>query len=237
MKWIRNVVLVALAVGVPVLACADDFDKKVADINLLFNKEIQDEIGLKEDQRTKMNKHGDVMRAAVQKLQEEFNKQVKESKTPPKQPVEKINALQQTFHDKVLGELTDQQIKRLRELTLQAAGYPILMNPIVAKRVGLTDAQVQAVRKQFESTAKKAGEAEAKAMAPIEAKYKDRKPKNEEEARALQETVGKEVAEARKKLEPTLKKYREEFIAGIKKIIKAKQFNIFDALMGKKFVR
>lgn len=235
MKLIRNFVLAALVMGLPALCLADEFDKQIADLNLLFSKEIQTELGVTESQRAKMNKHGDTLRAAMDKLQQDFQKRQKESKTQIQPPVAEINGLQVAFHDNVLGELTDKQITRLRELTLQTAGYPALMNPIVAKRVGLSDAQVKAVRQAFESTAKKAAEAEQKVMAPIEAKYKDKKPKNEEEAKALQAKVTEEVNAARKKLDPTLKKYRDEFIAAIKKIIKAKQFNVFDSLMGKKF--
>lgn len=228
------VAILALA-GATMALAADAFDRNNANISLLQQREVQQDMGIGEDLRAKLNKHADWFNGEMKKLQDAFQAEAQRTGKAPNPPEAKIQKLQQDFAKRVMGELNDKQIVRLRELTIQSVGFPALMNDDVAKKVGITDKQKQRLRTTFEAMMKKLNAEQEKVLKPIYDKYNAKKPENETEARKLQEDAAKEAEAASKKLEPTIKKLRDDWIITVKKTVKAIQLNRFEALMGKPF--
>lgn len=234
----RATVLAAgfLVVGVisTVGAEASAFDRRLANMELLQDRAVQAELKVSEAQRGRLNQHADWFNEELKKMDEA--RQSAGRQGPPTEAEQKRFAdLQKRLRDRVLGELSSAQLRRLREISLQAAGFPAMMDPEVAKRVGLTKAQLDRIRKGFEELAKRAAEAQEKAVRPVFEKYKDEKPENQEAAQALQQKVQRESAEAVQRIAPDLQKMRDEWLNLVKRTVKARQINVFEGLMGRPF--
>jgi hypothetical protein len=227
--------LVTIAAVLASVAMAQSFEEGIADLSLLQNREVQDELGVTEDMRTKMNKFADDFNAKMKVLEEEYQKASEGKPTPPQPPVEKIANLQSGLKKNVFSLLSKSQIKRLSELTLQAAGYPAMLSDTVAKKIGLTSAQLKKLRDGFQRTSTEVNRLQQEALKPIYDKYGKEKPESEEAAKKLQETVNGETKAAMDKIQPKLKTLRDEFLSIVKKTVKAIQMNRFEALQGKPY--
>ncbi len=234
MNRLKLLPVLALAVSAHV-GFAQTFEEKVCDITLLMDRQIQNEIGVSEALRTKLNKHADEFNEKAQKMQADYQKSAEGKNPPPPPPLAKLAELEAGFRKKILAELNTQQKKRLSEITLQVAGFTALLNEAVAEKIGLNKAQIDKLRKAFEANAKEAQRLQQGAMKKIHDKYENEKPANEEEARKLQEKIAPEIEKAQKELEPKLLKLRGEFLTTVKKTVKAIQLNRFEALQGKPY--
>lgn len=216
-------------------AAQANFDYDVADISLLQAKEIQTELNISASQRAELNKHADWFNAENRKLMQEAQKLAQEGKQPTKSLIDRGTKLGNDMKKKVMGVLSKWQTQRLREISLQSVGYLALMDATVAKRVGLSDAQLKNIRTQFEASGKKANDAQQSAFKPVLDKYKDRKANTDAERQKLQADFDKDMAAAQKKVEPQLKKFRDDWIAYVKKTMTAQQTKAFTDLQGKTF--
>lgn len=239
--------LVAMAlVGVlsSALAAADQFDYLVANVSLLQDKGVQKELGVSESMRSKLNKHADWFNAQMKQMDAELAAARK--KNPKAKPSgDKIISLQKQLKGKVLGELGASQVQRLREITLQEAGYSALLDKTVADKVGLSATQLKALRDEWSRNEKKAdaygregGKIEEKALQPIIAKYGNTKPKDKAEV----EKRRAEAQAALKKAEPQLKPLQTKinalgpsFEAFVKKTCTAQQLSTLKTLQGAEF--
>ncbi|MCB0826078.1 MAG: hypothetical protein KDC26_07805 [Armatimonadetes bacterium] len=214
---------------------ADAFDKSVANIALLQIKEVQTDVGITAAQRTQLNKHADWFNAESKKINDQAATYVQKNQQPPKSLTDKFVKLNNDMANKVVGVLTAGQLKRLREITLQNAGPVAMMDPTVAKKIGLSDSQLKSIRSRFDSDAKKADGIQEKAFKPIIDKYKAKKPKDDAEAKKLSEAYAKEMDAAGKKIAPQLNKIQSDFSAFLKKTLSTKQDSAWKALLGKPF--
>lgn len=231
LKQMMAVVLVGALGGF----ASADFDTDVANIALLQSKKIQTELKVTAAQRATLNKHADWFNAENQKLVKEAEALAKQGKQPTQAMMQKGNKIQADMKTKVVSVLSKWQKQRLREITLQGAGYLALMDPTVAKRVGLSSTQSANIRKEFEANGKKAGEAQQKAIKPIVDKYQGKKPKNAAEEQKLSAEFQKEMQAAQAKVQPTLKKLQDSFNAYVKKTLTAQQMKTFTTLQGPKY--
>lgn len=232
---IHRALLIGMALVGPALGIAQTFEEQVSEFGLLQSKEVQTELGIDEALRNKMNKFADDFNAKANKLQEEYRKSAEGKNPPPPAPVAKLQQLELTLRKNVYGLLNTAQKKRLSELTLQTAGYPALMNPVVAKKVGLSDAQVKKLRDAYEQTGRKVNKLQEDALKPIQDKYGKEKPANQAEQQALQEKINAEAKGVMDKLAPQLQVLRDEWLLVLKKTVKAIQLNKFETLQGKPF--
>lgn len=242
MKKLVAVALMGL-VGT-VVASADQFDSLVANVSLLQDKSVQKELGVTEALRAKLNKHADWFNGQMKQMDTELAAARKKN---PKAKVsgDKIIGLQKQLKSKVLAELSARQVLRLREITLQEAGYSALLDKTVADRVGLTAAQLKSLRDEWSRNEAKAdaygregGKIEEKALQPIFAKYGKTEPKDKAEA----EKRRNEVQAALKKVEPQLKAVQTKinalgpsFDAFVKKTCTAAQLSTLKSLQGPEF--
>ncbi len=116
---------------------------------LLARPDVQRELNLTEQQKAKINEMQQAQRLAMQELRN----------LPPEERRQRMQEIRQKNDPTTV--LNDTQKKRLRELELQWTGPVALMNPEVAKEVGLTteqqskiqgiiQEQMQAMREQFQ---------------------------------------------------------------------------------------
>lgn len=216
-------------------ATADAFDERVANVALLQAKPVQTELKITEAQRKKMNTHADAFNAEARKINEEFQKNSSKGESAMKTAATKMQAAEQRLKSKIMKELSQTQIKRLREITVQQAGILGLMDDNVAKKVGITSAQVNKMRSRFKANAEKAQKIQANALGPINSKYAGKKPKNESEAKTMQAAYQKEMQAAAKKVEPELAKLRKDFETYAAGLLSAAQKAAWNNLKGKAF--
>lgn len=227
--------LIGLALMGAVVGNAQSFEEKISNVALLQDKAVQDELGITEELRSKMNSFAEEFNNRANLAEEDFRKKNPDAKGYSQDFMKKIEGMKKTLDKNVLGVLSKAQVKRLSELTLQAAGYPAMLDPTVGKKIGLSDAQIKKLRDSFQVVDQKVNGIMNKERQKIMDKY-EKEYKTQEEQAAAQEKVNKEMADALKRVEPDLKKIRDEWLLTMKKTVKAIQLNRFDALMGKPFL-
>lgn len=229
-----RLLLIGVALMGAAIGSAQSFEEKIANVALLQNKDIQDELGITESLRNKLNTYADEFNAKANKAQEDFQKKNPNATAASPELIKQIEGYQKTMEKNVLGALSKAQLKRLSEITLQASGFPAMMDPNVAKQIGLTDAQVKKLRDAFQVSEQNIQRLVEKEQNKIRDKY-NKQYKTEEESKAAQESVNRESAEAMKRIEPEIVKQRNAWLATFKKTVKAIQINRFEALLGKPF--
>lgn len=209
----KRLVLIVLAMLSVVVAYAqakfDVFDEHCANITLLQSKAVQNEIKLTESQRSRLNVHAQWHRSQLEAL----DKLASEKKLNENAP-EIRNRLDQVFDtmkERCLGELTAVQVKRLRELTIQQLGESSLCDPVVAKKVGMSAGQLQKMQATYKDGARKFSEIEREEAQRVLLPYKDIKPKDEADARRLQQEVQGKLAAAGARIRPKLQGIRKNY--------------------------
>ncbi|MBL8068076.1 MAG: hypothetical protein JNM28_06480 [Armatimonadetes bacterium] len=231
----NRAITAALLILGPTMLLAQSFEEKTANVDLLREKPVQTELGITDALRDKMNKVADEFNKNSNELLEAFKKDNPNAQGPDEALVKKINTFKLDLNRKILKLLSPAQVKRLSEITLQILGYQALLSDDVAKKIGLDAAQSKKLRDGFTSLNRQVQEVQQKALKPIYDKYGKQQPKNEEEAKALQEKANKEAQEVAKSAEPELTKLRNEWLTLVKKTVKAIQLNRFEALQGQPF--
>ncbi len=232
---IKRTLLIGLALIGPAIGTSQTFEEQVSEFTLLQSKEVQTELGIDETLRGKMNKFANDFNSKANALQAEYQKSAEGKNPPPQPPVAKLQQLELNLRKNVYGLLSKGQLKRLSELTLQTAGYPAMMNPLVAKKIGLTEPQLKKLRDAFKTTGEKVTKLQQDAVKPIYDKYGKVQPKDEAEKNATQEKINAETKAAMDKITPMIQELRDEWLLVMKKTVKAIQLNRFEVLQGKPF--
>jgi len=237
MNRLRCLILVlALCLPVATLAAADRaFDFYASNLLILEAKPAQKAIGVTEAQRKKMNQFADADRpkrtAILQQFQREADAAQKTGRTY--QPDEsKMRPLDEALKRDVMGVLTDAQLKRLREITIQSSGIVALLDTRVAQEAGVPSGTVKKLRDTFTSGAKQAEAVTAKVQQRLYDEYKLKKPKNEAEARKLQEEA---LGRLRKETAPQIKRIQQQTKAKMEGMLSPAQRTAFKKLQGVPF--
>lgn len=221
--------------GTAVMAHAfDDFDNKVANIDVLRDKNVQKELGITEGQRKTMNVFADAYSKANQDKVLEYQK----AKKQPDTAFQKFSFGEYVkLRNGVLKSLSPGQIKRLRELTLQAAGPRALLDKAVADKVGIPTAEWSKFRTAISEGDQKVAKIKKAVSDKIQAKYKDQKqPKSKKEADALRAKLNADLAAEMKTHESEMRTAVTTSEEKTSKIITKKYLDSLKALMGKPFV-
>jgi len=230
MKWLASLVFIAAST---LALAADKFDFDVANVQILIDKAVQKEVGITEAQRTKLNKFADALNKANNDKAAEYQK----AKKPVDAEFQKFGmSTFVTFRKNCLETLTPVQLKRLREITIQAAGPRALMDRTVAAKCGLTDPTYGQFMKAINEGDIKVAKIKSEVSKIMEQKYsKTPQPKTQKEGEALQKKIQADTAAEMKKREPQLKKVLAENDASLKKYVKQEYLDKLKALMGKPF--
>ena len=225
--------LPALLVASVAHAAPDAFDFRVADVGLLQAKQVQTEVGITAAQRTKLN----AAAAAHAKRLQDYERQLKAlgQVNPDKT---KLRSYFETLKKGVVAALTPAQLQRLRQLTLQRLGLVSLTDDGVSKRVGLSPAQIAKLKTAFASGRAKFNALQQKARVaagPIAAKYKDRKPKTQAEAAALQKEIKAKLQPIEASYLPKFQAIGKQTDAAMLAVLTPVQKKTWAALKGKPF--
>jgi hypothetical protein len=212
----------------------DSFDLHVASLRILEDRQVQAEIGVSATQRAMMdqfaNKYNSDLRAYADQLK-------KQGKDPAKMtgPDDKMLGMLAKLKQNVMGVLSAGQLKRLREISLQAYALNGLMDSVVAKRVGISEAQLKKMRATFEQGSKTANDMIQKVVSGVNAEFKNAAPKTDADKKATLASYEQKTKAAMAKVEPDVQKVREATRQKILAMITAKQKAAFLALQGKPF--
>lgn len=231
-----NLILTAFAgFGLVALAVAayarDPFDVRHANVALLMDRSVQEELRISEAQRKRMNALADRYNSTMQKVVERLQK----AKTPPSEPDPEARKAAEALQAGIVDVLIPAQLKRLREISLQVAGLAAMGDESVAKRIGLSNDQLRRVRTILEDAYGRLRKMESDEM---EARTKDlrgRQPKTEQERAALAQELEKRSQEAFRKLSPAVEKLRRETESRLFQILSDKQEEAWKALLGRPF--
>lgn len=231
-----NYLLVFLLMTLPFVAGAqaklDPFDLHVSSLRILERKDVQAEIKITTAQRAKMDKFADGYNVELNAYLAALKKEGKGNQPMPDQTVVMmLGKLKQN----VMALLTPVQLKRLREISLQAYGLNGIMDTTVAKKVGLSQDQVSKMKSTFEAGSKKANGLMLKAMQPVEKQFKGKKPKTEKDAQALEKDYLAKSKAAMAGVMPQVQKVRGDTQKAMLAIVTAKQRQSYLALQGKVF--
>lgn len=215
------------------MAQADAFDKHVASVEVLQAKPVQSELKISEGQRAALNKHAAWYNKATEGIVKSLGNSP--STAEKEKSAERIQSLHGQLKDKVFGELSKWQMKRLGQISLQQLGVLAVMDAKVASKIGLSSSQLKTIRDGWNRTGTKVAEIERKARQPIWDKYKAKKPKDDKEAQSLRTAFEQEMRAAGDKIAPQLKAQKEGFESLVDKTLSASQKKTWDELKGKPF--
>ncbi len=194
-----TVMMLGLAVAQSALG-QDSFDFRAGDMLILQAKEIQTALGVTAAQRSKMNGFAEATRAKMEAYKKELIKAKKKQADP-----NRVAGFELDLKKQVFGTLTPAQLKRLREISLQHDGVGALGDDGVAKKVGLSADQLKKVRAIIIADRKQLSELQEKADGPIVNRYKNVKPKDDADRKALGAKFRQELSAAGAKFEPQVK--------------------------------
>ena len=226
----RSLFLLPALFAAAVASAQDAFDTHVADVGLLQARQVQDDVKITAAQRTKMNAAADAHRKRLEAYQKQL--QALGGGQPDRA---RMQGFFDTLKKDVFAVLSPAQIARLRQLTLQRLGLISLTDNDVAKRVGLSPAQVGGLKKAFQSGRAKFVALQKSAAAPILAPYKNRKAKDQAEAAALRKEVEGKLKVASVKVKPQLEAIGKQTDVAMLAVLTAPQKAKWAALKGVPF--
>ena len=210
---------------------ADDFDLKVANIDVLQDKNVQADMGITQGQRKTLNLYAEKLNATNKAKILEYQKA---NKKPDQAFVDYGRKQYIQLRTSVLKALSPNQIKRLRELTLRAAGPRALLDKAVADKVGMPTKDFSTFCAAIREGDQKIAKIKSDVSDKIRAKYKDQKqPKTQKEGDALQAKLNADLAAEMKKHESEMKTVLQTSEAKTSKIVTKKYLDTLVVLMGK----
>ncbi|MDH4387799.1 MAG: hypothetical protein QE269_03635 [Fimbriimonas sp.] len=233
-KMVRLVSTVSLCAIATAALARDEFDLKVANVEIMRDRAIQDELGITEGQRKNLNGFADKFNSANNAKIAEYQK----AKKQPDMAFQKFTYAQYVkMRDSVLGGISDGQLKRLREITIQAAGPRAILDKNVATKIGLTDKDYNLIRTTIIASDQKIAKIKGEVGEVIRKKYeKTAKPKTKAEAEALNKKVQADINTAMRKRQPEVQKIVSASDAKVKTVVKQVHLDKLKALAGKPFV-
>lgn len=231
----RNLLAVASAVAVLSASglAAENFDFSVANFAILQDKRVQKEVGITAAQRDQLNRFAAADNERRKAIIAAAQKAKEKELTPDQKKA--VNASLLKLRSEVLSSLKPEQLRRLRELTIQSAGPIALLEENIARRLKVTLDQRKKIAAAYQAGQKEAVSLRNAALGPLSAKWRGKKPKNEAEAKTLSAEFNKEMRAAEQKVAPRLNAISMETGRKIMAIVTAQQRAEFEALKGKPF--
>jgi hypothetical protein len=210
-----------------VAAFAESFDAKVASVILLQLKPVQKEIGLSEAQRTAMNKYADAHRAKLKAYYEQLGN------TKPSE--QKLLGFFAVMKAGVISQLSATQLKRLREISLQALDFTALADQAVANEVGLSASEESSLKSVVAEGVGKANDIRNKAIGKATSDIVKQRPKTDKERQTLEDEYNRRAEAATDQVAPQLNTIRDSTRRKVMAILTSSQRAKWESLLGKRF--
>lgn len=216
------------------IAGADTFDNQVASIVLLQDKMVQTELKITAAQRAKLNAFGGQFNAEQKAYFAEMEKKMKANNGKAPDPDKKREFKMVTdLKAKVLGSLSATQVKRLREISLQAIGVTALGDNTVASRVGLNATQKKKIQDLLTKGLK---DVEAiQVAADKQAKIGIPNPKNQKEYEVAQKKYAEKMKTIGPPAEKKIEAIRQRTIRDATAVMTPGQTAVWRGLLGPMF--
>lgn len=214
---------------------ADTFDRSVASVALMQNQAVQKELKITAAQRAKMNAAAAKFNAANKAYADEVNKKSNGGKNPVAHDTPREIKMLSELKTSVFAILTDAQIKRLREISLQAVGVAALGDQTVATRVGLSASQLTNVRKTLENGLAEGKKVSDAAMANARKGIKEPDPKKADDVKRAQAQFKKNMDVYGPPAQKKLNQIRQGTIDKVLAILSGGQRTVWNALLGPDF--
>jgi len=227
LKTILAAATLAVVAAAPAQA-RDSFDVHCADVVILQSKQVQSELKITEAQRGQMNQHAAWHRGQL----EAYDKELGGKKAPDQA---RLLGLMNGLKTRVMTVLTPGQLKRLRELSLQRVGMTALCDPIVAKRVGMSDAQLKKMQGIFAANGRAYTKIEQEAAQAVLKPYANRQVKDKAEADKLNKEVQAKLKAAGQRVKPRLDAIQKGAEKQMRAVLTSSQYNTYQGLRGKPF--
>ena len=228
-------VVVCVGCLLPALAPAQDaFDEHLADIVVLQPKPVQKDVGITDWQHTLLKKYADRQAKEVEGyLKAQKAKGVSPNSITPQDP--HIMEYFKELRANVIKTLKPGQLKRLREITLQARGYAMLLDPIVQRRLGVTAPQLDKIRAALEEFAMFAQQATRDAYMGVRAQYQNVHPKDQADNVRLNQEFGQKLRQAEAGIRPKIQAAHLRMDQEVEVVLTRPQRANWIALLGRSF--
>lgn len=225
----RTLVLVGVALSAS-LAGAQSvvFNQKVANVMLLQIDSVKKELKISDSQRSAMNAAAKPFNAYAQELE-------KANKQPTQTQITKLTGLRETMRTKVLGLLSVDQLRRLREITLQDAGLFAIATNDVAKELGIAGANLTAIRNALKSGADRSQKLIQDTEMKVLKQFENRDPKTESDKKKVADEYQKKLMAEMQKIRPQVDKIEKDTTAKVMGKLSTAQRQKWVALQGKPF--
>ncbi len=225
--------LVLGGVGARALAAPDPFDFNVANVVILQDRRVQNELGITEAQRNKMNVFAKTQRDSAGRVYAAAQKGKQKDLSAAQKAEIQRGFL--TLRTGVLNVLNPGQLRRLRELTVRAAGTAALLDVNIGRRLNITPAQRKTLGASFTDGQRRARGVQEKVFAPIVAKYKAKKPKDAADMKRTQLAFNAEMKAAGQGAAPALREIEATTAKRMLAAVTPAQRAGLEALKGKAF--
>jgi len=232
MKKIYLAISLLIAAAPASVFAQRDFDLHVASLRVLQRRDVQADMKVTPAQRAKMDKFADEYNSEAKAYIAELQKQGKQDEKLPDQTMYMMLA---KLKQNVMSVLDANQLQRLRQISLQVYGLNGLLDDTVGTKIGLTKDQIARIHKRYEDGSKQANDLMTNAMKPVNAQFKNAKPKNQAEADQMRKAYEGKSKVAMDAVVPQVQNARESAQKDILAIITPAQKSTYLALQGKKF--
>lgn len=231
----RPLALATLVAASALAWSQDTFDAHCANIMLLTNRSVQTELKLTEAQRTKLNEHADSFNADMKVVMDAAVKEAEKAKKPPELPAARVAQLQERLKSRLVRVLTATQLRRLREISLQVAGYRAVADPVIARRLNLTAAQTQSAARAMNTARSEAAKLQQDADNDLRQRFGSRQPKTDREREAMQKEFQAALQQKGREVQTKLEAIDRRYTTTIQGLLTQAQRRSFESLKGRAF--
>lgn len=204
------------------------FNQKVANVMLLQIDSVKKELKITDSQRAKMNEAAKPFNTYAQELE-------KTNKEPSQAQITKLTNLRDAMRTKVIALLTVDQVRRLREITLQDAGLFAIATNDVAKELGIVGANLTAIRNALKSGAERSQKIIQETELKVLKQFEKRNPQTESDKKKVGEEYKKKLIAEMQRIKPQVDKIEKDTTATVMSKLSTAQRQKWVALQGKPF--
>lgn len=227
----RNAFVIAVLSMSAVGFAQDAFDMALSDVRLLQTDEVRKELNVTQAQRDRMNRASAGYNRVAERVEAKLRKEEQPSEADRKAMESEFGKMRTG----VLRVLNPNQLRRLREITMQTVGLPLLVEPNVMRRLKITSQQKSTIESTFRTASQQLETISREVNQKVEREFRNEKPKNEAERRRVAERYQRRMGEEMRKVAPRVEKIQSDARNRIMRTLSEAQRKQWDALLGRPF--
>jgi hypothetical protein len=213
----------------------DPFDMAISNILLLQDKKVQADMKVTPDQRLKLNEHAENAQKKTKAMADQLLKEGKKPEMARNDP--RVQRHFQGLKKSIMEVLTPAQRRRLREISLQSAGLAAVLEPRVAQRIGMSEAQRKQIETTYRNGQQRAFNIQRDAAQASIKEFQNRKPKSENERKEMEQAARARLEASQKRVRPQVAAIEADVMKKMNAAIKPEQLAKLKQLQGAPFGR